>query len=205
MFSNSCHYLVLNYGTFEVPYRHQFNTQALLKLNEHPSVEPSLQSGPCPFNTAGKSLIVLVCTAHFMTAWIHSIKNIPAARRCPLFKEFNSTHFIGCRGLSNKIQQWNSVGEDRRLSEFKGCCATCWKEIGEGDCLPVARSDVWVAGEVRALMKFVDVRVALVSLRLPGCRDAAMTDGTLARVAKDSWLFLLKVLWHINNRSINSH
>lgn len=52
--------------------------------------------------------------------------------------------------------------------------------------MPVARSDVWVAGEVRALMKFVDVRVALVSLRLPGCRDAAMTDGTLARVAKDS-------------------
>lgn len=32
------------------------------------------------------------------------------------------------------------------------------------------------AGAARALMKFVDVSVALVSLRLPGCRDAAMTD-----------------------------
>lgn len=32
------------------------------------------------------------------------------------------------------------------------------------------------AGEARALMKFVDVRVVLVSLQLPGCRDDTMTD-----------------------------
>jgi len=101
LFSHFLHYLVLNYGTFEIP-RHQSNTQALLKLNEHLSVELSLQSGPCPFNTAGKSLIVLVCTAHFMTAWIHSIKNIPAARRCPLLKEFSSTHLLVVEGWVTK-------------------------------------------------------------------------------------------------------
>ncbi len=79
--------------------------------------------------------------------------------------------FIGCRGLS-KIQRCNSVGEDRSLSECKGCCATCWKE-GRA-CLPGVMCGF--AGEARALMKFVDVRVVLVSLQLPGCRDATMTD-----------------------------
>lgn len=76
--------------------------------------------------------------------------------------------FIGCRGLS-KIQRCNTVGEDRSLSGCKGCCATCWKE--GRDCLPGV-----MCGEARALMKFVDVRVVLISLQLPGCRDAAMTD-----------------------------